>query len=224
MQKIRPSPGLPAGRAAFHRLRRYHVHLHPGTVAPVLLLLQLLRLDLGVLLRLRPEAPMGQPGLSPGAPAAHLRHRRCHHPAGGDPGAGGPRPGVPAGDAGRHGPGVCHRRRHGGSLQGPVLGLLQAALQSPRIHLPHQLRGLGLLLHPAGALPPPAGGGPDPGPARLPDGRPGLCADGGHHRGRGPLLPGRHGPAGGPHPSHRGERGSAAARPAGGGLLRLCRG
>ena len=52
----------------------------------------------------------------------------------------------------------------------------------------------------------------------------GVPADGGLHRGRGPLLPGRHGPAGGAHPPHRGERGPAAAGPAGGGVLRLCRG
>ena len=45
-----------------------------------------------------------------------------------------------------------------------------------------------------------------------------------YHCGRRPLLPGRHGPAGGPHPAHRGERGPAAACPAGGGVLRLCRG
>ena len=166
----------------------------------------------------------GEPGLSPGTPAAHLRHRRRKDPVGRHPGAGEPRPGIPAGDDRRHGPGVCHRGRHGGAVQGPVLGLLQKSPQCPRLHLPHQLSGLGAFsillvrfLHP-----PVEDLGP--GPARLPDGCPGLRADGLHHRRCGPVLPGGHGPAGGPHPPHRGERGPAPAGQAGGGLLRLCRG
>lgn len=62
----------------------------------------------------RQAAPVGEPWLSSRPHAAHLWHRRRHHPAGHHPRAGQPVAGFPAGHAGRHGAGVCHRCRHGG--------------------------------------------------------------------------------------------------------------
>ena len=173
------------------------------------------RLGVGILLRLRQAAPVGEPWLSSRPHAAHLWHRRRHHPAGHHPRAGQPVAGFPAGHAGRHGAGVCHRCRHGGPLQSPLLGLLQAALQPQRLYLPHQLPGLGRLLHPAGAVSAPACGGSGAAAARLPGGSSGVPADHRRHRRRSPVLPGRHGPAGGPHPPHGGERGTCAALPSG---------
>lgn len=140
---------------------------------------------------------------------------RRHHPAGHHPRAGQPVAGFPAGHAGRHGAGVCHRCRHGGPLQSPLLGLLQAALQPQRLYLPHQLPGLGRLLHPAGAVSAPACGGSGAAAARLPGGSSGVPADHRRHRRRSPVLPGRHGPGGRSSPASRRRTRTCAALPSG---------
>ena len=193
------------------------VRLYPGPVGPAVFLLLLLRLGVGILLRVRQAAPVGEPGVPPRPPAAHLRLRRHHHPVC-DPAGGGPfLAGVSSGHAGRHGAGICGGGGDGAAVQGPLLGLHQAALQPQRLYLPHQFSGLGFLLRFDGVC--------DPSPYRpaAPQaaGPAGEPAGGGHcrgvHRGYGEVHQGGHRPAGGPYQAHRGERGTAEAGPEGGG-------
>ena len=193
-------------------------------MGPAVFLLLLLRLGLGELLRLPLPAALGEPGLPPGAAAAHLRLRGHHHPVRYPAGGGESVAGVAVRYAGRHGAGIRHRRRHGSIVQGPLLGLLQAEIQPERSHLLVQLHRLGLFFHPAGAVHPSPHWPPAGGCARLAGGPPGSGADRRVHGGCGPVRPGRPGPQGGAVQADGGERGAAPPGQAGRGGRRLCRG